>query len=132
MKSVSLIAIASLLSSLALAAPKAPKLTPQLLEKGKAAYSANCLTCHGEKGDGGGPTGKLLPQKPRDFAKPALFKKGSKVEQIFNSLTNGLEGTGMAAYKHLSDEDRWAIAYYVKAFSENAEKGKAPAKKDAK
>lgn len=119
--------LAFCLSGLAFAG-KTPELTPALLEKGKANYVSNCLTCHGEKGDGNGPTGKLLNPKPRDYAS-GKFKKGDKVEQIFSTLTNGLEGTAMVGYKHLSEEDRWALAYYVKSFRPDS---KDSSKKDAK
>ena len=111
-------------------AAKAPQKTAELLEKGKANYAGNCVTCHGVKGDGNGPVGKMLNPKPRDFAN-AKFKKGDKVEQIFATLTNGLEGTAMVGYKHLSEEDRWSIAYYVKNLRAEISKA-APAEKGGK
>lgn len=129
MKSILLSFIIALSATFALAG-KAPEMTPKLLEKGKANYTANCLTCHGEKGDGNGPTGKLLNPKPRDFSK-AKFKKGDKVEQIFTTLTNGLEGTAMVGYKHLSEEDRWSIAYYVRSLKGPDSKDQTAPKKEA-
>jgi mono/diheme cytochrome c family protein len=36
---------------------------------GKAAYTANCASCHGDAGKGDGPVGAALNPKPRDFSK---------------------------------------------------------------
>ena len=35
---------------------KVPKKSPELLAQGKKLYDQNCVTCHGSKGDGKGPT----------------------------------------------------------------------------
>ena len=35
-----------------------PKVTPELIAKGQAAFTLNCAPCHGEKGDGSGPYGE--------------------------------------------------------------------------
>ena len=57
----------------AMAAP--PPQSPELLAKGKSAFTVNCVPCHGEKGDGTGPAAAALEPKPRNFAKDE-FKKG--------------------------------------------------------
>lgn len=108
--SLSLIAAMSLAAS---AFGKTPVATPKLLEKAKSNYAVNCASCHGVHGDGNGPIGKLLNPKPRDFAN-STFKNGDKVEQIFLTLANGLDGTAMTSFKHLSEEDRWGLAHHVK------------------
>jgi mono/diheme cytochrome c family protein len=35
---------------------------------GKAAYTTNCVSCHGETGKGDGPVGQILQPPPRDFS----------------------------------------------------------------
>lgn len=105
-----------LLAGVALAAEpakvKAPKQTPEMLTAGKKVYEVNCLTCHGEKGDGNGEVGKVLVPKPRDFTKDPM-KQGSKPEEVFKSVTEGVKDTPMVGWAQLSDEDRWAVTYYV-------------------
>jgi high-affinity iron transporter len=31
----------------------------------------------------------------------------------FEVLATGIKGTGMLAFKHLPEEERWALAFYV-------------------
>jgi mono/diheme cytochrome c family protein len=111
--------------------PKAPKKTPELIEAGKKVYEVNCVACHGEKGDGGGPVGLALNPKPRDFAKDP-FKQGSKPEDVFLSITNGVKDTVMVGWPQLSEGDRWAVSYYVlEMVPKKGKDTKAKAKKDA-
>ena len=93
----------------------APANTPELLAKGKTVYASTCLTCHGDKGDGMGPAGKYMSPKPRNFTKDT-FKKGEKTEEIFNTITKGLDGTSMVGYASIPESDRWALTYYVQSF----------------
>ena len=109
---------------------QAPKETPELLEKGKAAYLVNCLACHGEKGDGAGPAGQALNPKPRDFSKDP-FKQGTKPEELFKSISEGVAGTPMIGYAHLPEEDRWGLTYYVLSFVPKNAKGAPAPKKPA-
>jgi high-affinity iron transporter len=98
-----------LLGVLALAAPKR---TSQLIERGRNTYAIWCVACHGDGGAGDGPTAQTLDPRPRNFA-TGKFKQGSRVEQIYRTLGKGVPGSAMVAYPRLSDEDRWALAYYV-------------------
>ena len=96
---------------LAVAGPalaEAPKVTPQLLEKGKTLFVSTCAPCHGEKGDATGPAAAALNPKPRNFHQDP-FKQGSKREDIFNTATNGVPGTAMVGFPAMAEEDRWAI-----------------------
>lgn len=106
----------------------APKSTPALIEKGKTSYATNCLACHGEKGEGNGPAGQYLVPKPRNFVTEP-FKKGNKPEEVFKSITDGLQGSTMVSFSRLPEEERWALTYYV---LEMQPKAKPAAKKGKK
>ena len=89
-----------------------PKRTPALLEKGRASFQENCAACHGATGAGDGVVASTLDPRPRNFTKEP-FKNGSKPAQIFQTLARGVPGSQMAAFTQLSEEERWALAYYV-------------------
>jgi high-affinity iron transporter len=95
------------------AAPPSP--TPKLLETAKQIYEINCQACHGATGEGNGPVAFAVKPPPRNFVKDA-FKAGDSVEQIYTTVTKGLANTKMVGYPQIKDVDRWALAYYVRAF----------------
>ncbi|MEE9612049.1 MAG: cytochrome c, partial [Desulfatiglandales bacterium] len=109
--------------SLNWASADAKKLTPDELEKAKALYATYCSQCHGDKGRGDGPAAAFVYPKPRDF-KRGLYKirttPSGKIptdEDLFRVITEGMPGTSMNAWRRLSDEERWLLAYYIKTFS---------------
>lgn len=110
----------ALAATLLLAAPAGaanpPKRTPELLEKGRASFGRNCSACHGEKGAGDGIAAAALSPKPRNFG-TERFKNGSKPAQIFETLKKGVPGSAMVAFTNLSEEERWALAYWVSELS---------------
>ena len=93
-------------------AATAPKRTPELLAKGKAAFNTYCASCHGERGVGDGAAAAALASKPRNFAKDK-FKQGAKVAQVFETIGKGVPNTPMAPFAYLSEDDRWALSYWV-------------------
>ncbi len=109
---VSMAAAVVVLLAPAARAGEPPKKTPQLVEKGKASFALNCAACHGAKGEGDGAAAAALNPKPRNFAKDP-FKHGSSVAQVYETLGTGSPGTAMIAFKHLPDEERWGLAFYV-------------------
>ena len=104
--------------------PPPPKATPELLARGKTLYAqAKCAECHGEGGKGDGPSADSLqddfqrPIRPIDFTRGQL-KAGASVTDVYRTMTTGLDGTPMPSFADsMSDEERWAIAYYVLALS---------------
>jgi mono/diheme cytochrome c family protein len=117
-----------LASLTAFAAP--PAKDQALLDKGKAAFTANCAACHGEKGDGTGPAAVALNPKPRNYATDT-FKQGEKVEDVFKTITEGVKGTQMVAFNYLPEVDRWAIAYWVLDLKAKGMAALPPSAKDA-
>ncbi|HTO13189.1 MAG TPA: cbb3-type cytochrome c oxidase subunit II [Candidatus Binatia bacterium] len=108
----------------AMALPAPPKATPELLARGKALYAqAKCAECHGEGGRGDGPSADSLqddlqrPIRPADLTRGQL-KAGGSVTDVYRTMTTGLDGTPMPSFADsMSDDERWAIAYYVLSFS---------------
>jgi high-affinity iron transporter len=96
-----------------------PKKTPELLTQGKKLYEQNCVTCHGAKGDGKGQLGTALKPPPSDFTKPFNqwpLSKGN-LKKVFEVVTKGKPNTSMVKWDQLSEQERWALVYFVVEFA---------------
>ncbi|MBI1737306.1 MAG: c-type cytochrome [Candidatus Rokubacteria bacterium] len=117
-----------------IAIPAPPPRTPALLALGKKFYAdAECLKCHGAGGRGDGESADTLRDEwgyaivPYDFTMPGRMKAGSGVRDVYRTLRNGIGGTPMPAYgDSLSEEETWALAYYVLSLSGGAPRAAAP------
>src|SRR5687768_9877915 len=56
-----------------------------LLEKGRVAYIHNCRQCHGDDGDGNGPSAPTLRPPPRDFTREKFRIKFGAVSSALPS-----------------------------------------------
>ncbi len=88
-----------------------PRTVPDLAH-GQALFQTNCVMCHGSQGLGDGPAATGLEPAPTNFHEPARRDQRSLLS-LYSTLTLGVPGTAMASYAKLSDEDRWALAFYV-------------------
>ena len=75
--------------------------------------------CHGSLGRGDGPSAPTLvddwgqPIRPADLTQSWTFRGGSSREDIFRTMSTGLNGTPMPSYLDaLKEEQRWAITDY--------------------
>lgn len=119
-----------------LAVPTPPEKTSALITKGKDIFfsqQAACFNCHGDTGIGDGPSAKDLkddwgnPIKPADMTRGKIFfKRGAAVEDIYTTLTVGIEGTPMPSFaSSLAEDERWAVAHYVTSLYRKIHPGEA-------
>ncbi len=101
-----------------------PKPSQQIVDRGKQVWQqAKCWECHGQTGRGDGEKAAGLkddlgfPIPPANLT-TGQFKSGPSVRDIFRTMTTGLSGTPMPSYAAtVSEEDRWALSYFVLALS---------------
>ncbi|MCC6276642.1 MAG: c-type cytochrome [Oligoflexia bacterium] len=73
-------------------------------KKGQALYTTKCAACHGP--DGGGTIGPNLTDK--------FWIHGGKIEQIANTITNGVPAKGMVSWAPLmTKEEIQQVTVYV-------------------
>jgi mono/diheme cytochrome c family protein len=101
---------------------------PALLTRGKNLFAQTCATCHGPEGKGDGPGGLGLNPKPRNFTAGTGWKNGTRLEDIYKTLDEGIKGSSMVSYNYLTKKDRMALAHVVQslgAFDHGANDPKA-------
>ena len=91
-----------------------------------ALYARQCAACHGATGAGDGPAAASLDPPPIDFTDAHRASQRSPFS-LYQVITQGLPGTSMASYSHLSDADRWALAYHVGSMAYSREDAAAGA-----
>lgn len=90
---------------------------------GEKVYRESCSACHGLGGDGKGQAASTLETKPRDFT-TGIYKFRSTPsgslpldQDILRTIAKGVRATSMLPQLHLSEEERRAVAQYIKSFS---------------
>ncbi len=99
----------------------APTAKPDLA-LGKTLYQANCVSCHGNTGHGDGIAGTNLDPKPANFHDADLVWNSAPYK-FYNTIRLGVPGTGMMSFAQLSDNEVWALAFYLKSLAYSANTG---------
>ena len=105
--------------------PDAPRATNESIEAGRKLYEeAGCIKCHGTLGRGDGPSAPTLKDdwgqaiRPADLTQRWTFRGGASREDIFRTMTTGLNGTPMPSFlEALQPEQRWAITDFIVSLS---------------
>jgi mono/diheme cytochrome c family protein len=88
----------------------------QSSDKGKAIYEKLCLACHGPRGKGDGPTGKVLIPPATDLTSAATKKKSDT--DLLKIIRDGNPPTAMPAWKgQLSEQEIQAVLAYIRSLS---------------
>lgn len=95
--------------------PLAPSKAPDLAN-GAALYQQQCAACHGATGAGDGQDAKGLTPRPTAFTDESRARQRS-VFSLYQVIDQGLDGTPMPSFAHLSSDDRWALAFFVGRFA---------------
>lgn len=96
----------------------APTAKPDLAI-GRTLYQANCVSCHGNTGHGDGIAGTNLDPKPANFHDADLVWNSAPYK-FYNTIRLGVPGTGMMSFSQLSDNEVWALAFYLKSLAYSA------------
>ena len=93
---------------------------------GRAVYEKRCAWCHGVEGKGDGPGAANLDPKPRDFTqgkykiRTTASGKAPTDADLFRTITDGMPGSSMPAWKVLPEKARWNLVAYLKTFAPEA------------
>ena len=95
--------------------PAAPTAAPDL-GRGATLYESQCAACHGAMGRGDGPAAGDLDPPPIAFTDTARARERS-LFSLYQTISQGVQGTSMTSFASLPDADRWALAAYVGGLS---------------
>ena len=89
------------------------------MTRGKVVFERDCVSCHGSKGDGKGPSASGLKEPPANFTDKAFVRR-HRPNQFFDVITDG-EGPMPGFKSSLSEQDRWNVLYYARLFATSDE-----------
>lgn len=90
--------------------------SPQAIVLGQELYQANCASCHGEGGLGDGQTAVSLSTRPTNF-KDQESMAGISDADLFQAISAGVEPDMPAFGDQLSEDERWALAAYLRSLT---------------
>lgn len=89
----------------------APRQPPDL-QQGEKLFAQHCAGCHGSQGRGDGLLARGMEPAPSDFHDDIRMRQRS-LYGLYNTITLGVPGTAMRAFREFSEADRWALAFFA-------------------
>ncbi len=87
-----------------------------VLAQGAELYQSNCAECHGETGIGDGPQATALSVQLPDFKNQEYMAQKTAAD-FFQAISNGVSPAMPAYGDKLSENERWALAAYLRALA---------------
>lgn len=105
--------------------PPEPPVTIDSIAHGQALFAKlECWKCHGQHGEGDGPSASTLtdsqdnPIRPYNFAmggKDSRFKCGSTNQDIYKIFMTGVDGTPMPSFADvIQPNDAWDLVHFLR------------------
>ncbi len=89
------------------------------LARGRAVYAEACAGCHGAAGHPDPRVTRDMETPPPDLHDPGAMN-GLSPFRVYNAVSFGVRGTAMPEFPTLSQDDRWAVAFYTMAVRQPA------------
>jgi len=91
--------------------------TQDRVDLGRRLFAKNCAACHGERGVGDGPGGRVQPKKPANLSDPWRMLDGTSALYTAKIRRGGM-GTGMPYWGNIfTEEELAALVDYLWTFS---------------
>ncbi len=82
----------------------------KVAEQGKKVAQVNCVSCHGKGGKGDGAAAVALNPKPADWTSKKIQERERRRALLENHDRPGRH----AGWRHLPENDRWALVHYIR------------------
>lgn len=92
---------------------------PPNLDRAATLYASHCASCHGTSGRGDGPAAAGMDPPPSDFHDEVRMASRS-VHGLYSTISLGVPGTAMSAFRSLLEDERWALAFHVAGLATDA------------
>lgn len=87
-------------------------------------FQNDCSSCHGSLGSGDGLLAQQLNPAPTDFTDKTRALNRS-ILGLYDAISGGIEGTAMPSFKHLTEKERWSLAFFVGGLAFSADEDQA-------